>query len=157
MFFSLILKPIPKKKKNTILSIAIHLTISLKFLGSLLTWFWRKNWAWAGSCPAAAGLACWNMANCWSCCCSDCCCCWSVEARAWISWGLRAPSEPCMRSCWPTSWAARAACWELLVLPAWLPVSWLLTPDDGEEALPLVPLLLLRCDTSVTWTKGEDV
>ena len=118
---------------------------------SLRTWFWRKNWACAGSCPAAAaGFACWNMANCWSCCCRDCCCCWSVEARAWISWGLKAPREPCIKSCWPTSWAARAA-WELPVLPAWLPVSWLLTPELGEDALPLVPLLLFRCETSVTW------
>lgn len=126
-----------------------------------LTWFLRKNCAWAGSCPAAAGFACWKSANCCNCCCRVCCCCWRVEANACISCELRAPKELCIRSCWPTNWAAKAA-WELppwvpllvtAVLPPWLPVNWLLTPELGDEALPEVPPLLFRCETSVTWSK----
>lgn len=142
----LAMKHYPPKISRTIRSILIS-----------RTWFCKKNCAWAGSCPAVAGFACWNIANCCNCCCSDWCCCWSVEASAWISWGLKAPREPCISNCWPTNWAARAA-WELLLFCWlavccccwWLPVIWLLTPELGDEALPLVPLLLFRCDTSVT-------
>lgn len=121
------------------------------------TWFCRKNCACAGSCPAA-GLACWNMARCCNCCCKDCCCCCIVEASAWISW-CPSPRDPRINNCWLTSWLTSAAC-ELLLFCWldvcccccwWLLVSWLLTPELGEEALPLVPLLLFLCDTSVTW------
>lgn len=77
-----------------------------------------------------------------------------------MSWGdLNVPRELCMSNCWPTNWAANAAC-ELLLFCWldvccccwWLPVSWLLTTELGGDALPLVPLLLFRCETSVTWS-----
>lgn len=115
------------------------------------TWFWMKNW---GICPVAAVFACWNIANCWICCWIDCCCCCKEDASAWISWGLRLLSGLCMSNCWPTIWASAA--W-LLELLTWHPVNWLLTPELGEEALPLVPLLLFLWDTSVTWNTDQDM
>lgn len=132
-----------------------------------LTWFCRKYCACVGSCPAAAGLACWNIAICR--CCVSCCCCCSVEASAWISCGARAARDPCISNCWLTSWAAKAVV-ELLLFGWvdeccvcvccccwWLPASWLLTPELGEDALPLVPLLLFRCEPSVTWKKKNSM